>query len=124
MPRPFQFPINIGTDICSVQRIYNILTVQNGRRAEAFLRRIFTEKERAQFQGTSYSNTLLLWTRWQKKKLEFDKRIEDHLTRELNNVEIDRQQRAEMNNIELGVQSVARFLAGRQVKPLHLYHLG
>jgi NOL1/NOP2/fmu family ribosome biogenesis protein len=123
MPRPFQFPINIGTDICSVQRIYNILTVNNGTRAEAFLRRIFTEKEREQFHGTNYSNTLLLWERSQRKKLELDKRSADHLIRGVNNVEIGRQQKAEMNNIELGVESVARFLAGRQVKPPHLYQL-
>lgn len=43
MPRPFPFPINIGTDICSIDRIYNILKRTSGLR---FVRRVLIERER------------------------------------------------------------------------------
>lgn len=77
MPRPFPFPVNIGTDICSVHRIFNILKAQNGSGADAFLRRIFTDQEREQFQHRSYSKTLQSWHKLQNKKIQLDKRRED-----------------------------------------------
>ncbi|KAH8795082.1 hypothetical protein F5882DRAFT_41170 [Hyaloscypha sp. PMI_1271] len=45
MPRPFPFPFpfNIGTDICSIDRIFSILKGSNGRR---FVRRVLNERER------------------------------------------------------------------------------
>ena len=43
MPRPFPFPFNIGTDICSISRVYEILKGINGRR---FVRRVLIERER------------------------------------------------------------------------------
>ncbi|KAE9371549.1 hypothetical protein N431DRAFT_377376 [Stipitochalara longipes BDJ] len=43
MPRPFPFPFNIGTDICSIDRVFSILKGPSGRR---FVRRILNEKER------------------------------------------------------------------------------
>ncbi|KAG0652608.1 hypothetical protein D0Z07_0466 [Hyphodiscus hymeniophilus] len=46
-PRPFPFPINIGTDICSVQRILKLLRNPSARytRTNLFARRILTTKE-------------------------------------------------------------------------------
>ncbi|GJC79104.1 4'-phosphopantetheinyl transferase B, mitochondrial [Colletotrichum liriopes] len=43
-PRPFPFPLNIGTDICQVSRIYRLLASDRGAR---FLQRVFTKDERA-----------------------------------------------------------------------------
>jgi hypothetical protein len=43
MPRPFPFPFNVGTDICSIDRIFGILKGSNGRR---FVRRVLIERER------------------------------------------------------------------------------
>jgi hypothetical protein len=43
MPRPFPSPFNIGTDICSISRVFNILKGTNGRR---FVRRVLNERER------------------------------------------------------------------------------
>jgi hypothetical protein len=43
MPRPFPFPFNIGTDVCHIPRVLNILKAHGGIR---FVRRILTEKER------------------------------------------------------------------------------
>lgn len=40
--RPFPFPINIGTDICQISRIYGIL---NGPRRLRFINRILTPGE-------------------------------------------------------------------------------
>ena len=77
MPRPFPFPINVGTDICSVQRIFNILKAQNSSGSDAFLRRILTDQEREQFQHRSYAKTLQLWHKLQKKRFQLDKRRED-----------------------------------------------
>lgn len=77
MPRPFPFPINVGTDICSVHRIFNILKAQNGTGADAFLRRILTDQEREQFRQRSYSKTLQLWHKLQRKRAQLIKRRED-----------------------------------------------
>jgi hypothetical protein len=43
MPRPFPFPLNIGTDICSIPRILKILQGVNGRK---FIKRVLSERER------------------------------------------------------------------------------
>jgi hypothetical protein len=43
MPRPFPFPFSVGTDICSIDRIFGILKGSNGRR---FMRRVLIEQER------------------------------------------------------------------------------
>ncbi|KAK2059878.1 hypothetical protein LY76DRAFT_433083 [Colletotrichum caudatum] len=43
-PRPFPFPINIGTDICQVSRVYRLLASDRGA---SFLRRVLTKDERA-----------------------------------------------------------------------------
>lgn len=45
MPKPFPFPIRIGTDICHITRIFNILTNENGRKAQAFVSKVLTEQE-------------------------------------------------------------------------------
>jgi hypothetical protein len=74
MPRPFPFPINVGTDICSVPRIFNILKLRGERGSNGFLRRILTDKERNQFfrQQTSYSRPLRLWHEFETKKIQLD----------------------------------------------------
>jgi hypothetical protein len=48
MPRPFPFPFNIGTDICSIPRILKILKGVSGRR---FVRRVLSEREREEAIG-------------------------------------------------------------------------
>ena len=45
MKIPFPFPLAIGTDLCSANRIYNILCRPNGTR---LLSRIFNEEEKKQ----------------------------------------------------------------------------
>lgn len=42
--RPFPFPLNVGTDICQISRIYSILA---GPRATRFVKRILTPEELA-----------------------------------------------------------------------------
>ncbi|RFU77941.1 holo-acyl-carrier- synthase [Trichoderma arundinaceum] len=42
--RPFPFPLNIGTDICQISRIYRILRSPRGTR---FVNRIFSPEEQA-----------------------------------------------------------------------------
>ncbi|EGR51789.1 uncharacterized protein TRIREDRAFT_56081 [Trichoderma reesei QM6a] len=43
--RPFPFPLNIGTDICRISRIYAIL--RSPRRGTRFVKRIFAPEEQA-----------------------------------------------------------------------------
>ncbi|KAH0532206.1 hypothetical protein TsFJ059_000929 [Trichoderma semiorbis] len=42
--RPFSFPLNIGTDICRISRIYGILRSPRGMR---FVNRVFSPEEQA-----------------------------------------------------------------------------
>jgi phosphopantetheinyl transferase (holo-ACP synthase) len=51
MPRPFPFGLNIGTDICHIPRIWNILFDKGsassaGHRAERFVTKVLNEHER------------------------------------------------------------------------------
>ena len=46
--RPFPFPLNIGTDICRISRIYAILRSSRGPR---FVDRIFSPEEQARKDG-------------------------------------------------------------------------
>jgi len=46
MPKPFPFPLNVGTDICHRLRILN--TLKERRIARRFIQRILTEEERAE----------------------------------------------------------------------------
>jgi hypothetical protein len=48
MPKPFPWPLNIGTDICSIPRILGILRKKTGRH---FVRRILTIEERDHYRG-------------------------------------------------------------------------
>ncbi len=43
MPKPFPFPLNIGTDICHSPRIFTIL--RQKRIARRFIKRVLTEEE-------------------------------------------------------------------------------
>jgi len=45
MPRPFPLPVNVGNDICHVQRIFYMLTASPKGRAKALVRRILTVQE-------------------------------------------------------------------------------
>ncbi|KAH8593506.1 hypothetical protein B0O99DRAFT_688728 [Bisporella sp. PMI_857] len=46
-PRPFPFPsLQVGTDICSVKRIYKLLTKDNGKHAGRFMSKVLVDQER------------------------------------------------------------------------------
>ena len=45
MPKPFPAPISIGTDICHIPRILNIITKEHGRKASRFVSKILTNDE-------------------------------------------------------------------------------
>lgn len=48
MPKPFPWPLNVGTDICSIPRILGILS---GNTSLKFVRRILTVEERNHYQA-------------------------------------------------------------------------
>ncbi|KAM0305026.1 hypothetical protein ACHAO8_011254 [Botrytis cinerea] len=50
MPRAFPFPVNIGTDICRISRIQDILTNHQSKYAHRFIRRIFTPQEQVWYR--------------------------------------------------------------------------
>lgn len=81
MPRPFPFPLTIGTDICSIPRIYAILhhpsKVNQGTK---FIDRIFTEEEKAQFIDRSIAGlpgALSKWDECIKKRRHLDAKREE-----------------------------------------------
>lgn len=53
-PRPFPFPLRVGTDLCHVKRISQIIKEKengnSGRPLEQFLSKILTHPERAYFR--------------------------------------------------------------------------
>ena len=53
-PRPFPFPLRIGTDVCYLPRIRNFFRIdshgKNGGHFEGFLKRILTHPERVHFR--------------------------------------------------------------------------
>jgi len=49
MPRPFPLPISIGTDLCSVHRIFKIIR-DGGKKSDLFLKRLLTDKEREELR--------------------------------------------------------------------------
>ena len=63
-PPAFPFPLNIGTDICHIRRIYDILRTP---RASRFVGRILTEAERQQaasrltFSSSTGTNDADVW---------------------------------------------------------------
>ena len=67
MPRRFPFPINVGTDICSVQRIFNIIAQKNGPYAIKFMTRILTPAER-EADGASVQKHMNRWWNLQDKR--------------------------------------------------------
>ncbi|KAF7925666.1 uncharacterized protein EAE98_006891 [Botrytis deweyae] len=50
MPRAFPLPVNIGTDICRISRIQDILTKHQSKYAHRFIRRIFTPQEQVWYR--------------------------------------------------------------------------
>jgi phosphopantetheinyl transferase (holo-ACP synthase) len=63
-PRPFPFPLRIGTDICYVPRIKNLFKPtshgKSGGLFEGFLRRILTHPERVYFRHRFGTNEDIL----------------------------------------------------------------
>lgn len=67
-PRPFPFALRIGTDIVSQSRIRDVITRKpptgGSTQLDAFLRRVFTEREQrvfwARFQGFDVGKTARL----------------------------------------------------------------
>jgi hypothetical protein len=45
MPLKFPYPITIGTDICQISRIYNLLTKGDSKYTRLFLKRLLTKRE-------------------------------------------------------------------------------
>ncbi|KAF7869823.1 hypothetical protein EAF04_004607 [Stromatinia cepivora] len=50
MPRAFPLPVNIGTDICKISRIQDILTKHQSKYAHRFIRRVFTPQEQVWYR--------------------------------------------------------------------------
>ena len=59
VPKPFPFPFNVGTDICSINRIADLLRQRHIR--ERFVRRIFTRLEWAQIWKSFERVSLTQW---------------------------------------------------------------
>lgn len=67
-PRPFPFALRIGTDIVSQSRIRDVITRKSPKgglsQLDAFLRRVFTDREQGifweRFQGFDVSRTTRL----------------------------------------------------------------
>ena len=67
MPRPFPFPINVGIDICSVQRIFRILAEKERSSGHKFIKRILTKREYDP-ETTRFSHPLRRWWKLQTKR--------------------------------------------------------
>ncbi|CAD6448496.1 6ea8abcc-fb25-4009-8bb6-6d495f5f0ea4 [Sclerotinia trifoliorum] len=50
MPRAFPLPVNIGTDICKISRVEDILTKHQSKYAHRFIRRVFTPQEQVWYR--------------------------------------------------------------------------
>ncbi|QSZ30086.1 hypothetical protein DSL72_004606 [Monilinia vaccinii-corymbosi] len=50
MQRAFPFPVNLGTDICQISRINDILTKHQSKYAHRFIRRVFTPQEQVWYR--------------------------------------------------------------------------
>ena len=63
-PRPFPFPLRIGTDICYLPRIRNFFRIdshsKNGGSFEGFLKRILTHPERVHFRHRFGTNQKMI----------------------------------------------------------------
>ena len=69
-PRPFPFPITVGTDICSVARIFKILnaSADGAKRGDRFAKRILVPAE-LQSRWSPHLSTLQQWDSLQKKRI-------------------------------------------------------
>lgn len=72
-PRPFPFPINIGTDICSTKRIFQILTARRGH-GDSFLKRVLNEKERESLRDDKIGKPLRMY--WETRDRLQELRVE------------------------------------------------
>lgn len=68
MPRPFPFAINVGTDICSIKRIFKLLLAR--RDPTPFLRKILNEQERKELPYNKIEKPLSLYFEALDKKKE------------------------------------------------------
>ncbi|ESZ97727.1 hypothetical protein SBOR_1914 [Sclerotinia borealis F-4128] len=50
MQRAFPLPVNVGTDICQISRISDILTKHQSKYAHRFIRRVFTPQEQVWYR--------------------------------------------------------------------------
>ncbi|RAL65651.1 hypothetical protein DID88_005322 [Monilinia fructigena] len=50
MQRAFPLPVNVGTDICQISRINDILTKHQSKYAHRFIRRVFTPQEQVWYR--------------------------------------------------------------------------
>jgi hypothetical protein len=67
MPKPFPFPLNIGTDICSIARIQKIF--RKPSRGPQFVRRILTERECQESRSRWEAPIERYWQAWRRRLL-------------------------------------------------------
>lgn len=73
MPRPFPLPISIGTDLCSVHRIFKIIR-DGGKKSDLFLKRLLTDKEREEFGKRRHYESIQSWQNLQNCRVELHKK--------------------------------------------------
>jgi len=73
MPRPFPLPISIGTDLCSVHRIFKIIR-DGGKKSDLFLKRLLTDKEREEFRKRRHYESIQSWQKLQNCRVELHKK--------------------------------------------------
>jgi hypothetical protein len=67
MPKPFPFPLNIGTDICSIPRIQKIFL--QATRGPRFVKRILTKRERQETRSRWEAPIERYWQAWRRRLL-------------------------------------------------------
>ncbi|ORY65036.1 uncharacterized protein BCR38DRAFT_431693 [Pseudomassariella vexata] len=94
--RSFQFPLGIGTDICKISRIYNILASKQGPK---FVNKLLTEQERQQPRSQQILNDAFSVMHDQMKSLD--------------QPFVFRFTRSEQERFIPALQKAAEFIAGR-----------
>lgn len=83
-PRPFPLPINVGTDICSVQRIYHIIANGRPEYAARFVKKILTDREsEAKWPAGSMAAPFQHWWSMKKRLRDLDAGHELHKYKKL-----------------------------------------
>ncbi|KAF8850059.1 hypothetical protein BDZ45DRAFT_603418, partial [Acephala macrosclerotiorum] len=91
MPKPFPFPLAVGTDICSIPRIRKILA---GKHGIGFIRKVLRQEERVENKNTMHVV---------EGKLS-DEEVAKYLQRQIDKSE---------NEAKESLREVATFMAGR-----------